>query len=75
MATLDQLFDDNQVDRVSREARSVNVARLLLKLVAVLFVGLGRSAGYLVHAVVWCAVAIKVGYRDVRPVGGGRGPA
>jgi hypothetical protein len=81
VASLDQLLDAGRVDAISEQARRVDVGRALLTFVAAVLVGFGRLLGYIVTAILWCGVAVRVGYRDVRPAsvskppGGGRGSA
>lgn len=75
MATLDQLLDSDRVDEISRQARQVDVGRVLLTLIAAVFYVIGWTAGKAVLAVVWCAVAVKVGFQEARKPAGGRGPA
>jgi hypothetical protein len=86
VASLDQLLDSaigdgDRVDAISEQARRVDVGRAVLTFVAAVFVGVGRLLGRFVTALVWVAVAVRVGYRDVRPArvsrppGGGRGSA
>lgn len=76
MATLDQLMDSGRVDDISAQARQVNVGRVLLTLFAAFFYAIGWTAGKALLAVVWCAVAVKVGFTEARkPAGGGRGPS
>lgn len=67
MTTLDDLLDRAPVEQISREARQVDVGRLLLAIVAGFFVFIGRAVGMTINAVVWCAVAVRVGYRQARP--------
>lgn len=77
MATLDQLLDADTVDQISREARQVDVGRVLLTLIAAVFYAIGWVAGKALLAVVWCAVAVKVGFNEARTEarkpGGSRG--
>lgn len=76
MATLDQLLDDNRVDEISAQARQVDVGRVLLTLLAAVFYAIGWIAGKAVLAVVWCAIAVKIGFQEARkPAGGRRAPA
>lgn len=58
---------DAQVDRITAQARQVHAGRALLAFVAVLLMWVGRVPAYAVTAVVWSAVAMREGYRDVRP--------
>ncbi|MGN9802054.1 hypothetical protein [Micromonospora sp. L32] len=67
MTTLEGIFERAPVERITDEARQVNVGRALAALVAVVLMFIGRTAGWMVTAVVWTFVAVRVGYRDVRP--------
>jgi len=68
------------VDRITAEARDVQLARTLLTLVAGFFYVLGwlagKAVGVVLGAVVWCFAAMKVGWQEaratpVRPDSGG----
>ncbi len=67
MTTLDNLLDRVPVEQISRESREVDVGRLVLAVLAAVLVFIGRSAGWLVTALVWSVVAVRVGYRQARP--------
>lgn len=67
LTTLDEMLDRGTVDQISEEARQVNVGRTLLNVVAFLLIGLGRTVAHLVTAVVWVCIAVRTGYREVRP--------
>lgn len=54
------------VERISDQAREIRAGRLLLTLVAGLLFAVGWSAGAAFRALVWCAVAVKVGWQDGR---------
>jgi hypothetical protein len=56
------------VDRISIEARRVQLGRVLLTLLAGVFYLLGWSVAKLFGALVWCAVAVKVGWSEGRKV-------
>lgn len=66
-------LDRVPVDRITAEARQIRLGRLLLTLVAGLFWLIGWVAGKAALAVVWCAVAVKVGWQEARTAR--RGPA
>lgn len=66
------ILDRVPVDEITERTRQIQVGRLLLSIVAGIFYGIGWLAGMLVVAVVWCAVAVKVGFVEVR---GRRGSA
>jgi len=67
------------LERINAEARQVHVGRLLLTLLAGFFYLLGWLAAKLLLGVVWCCVAVKVGYLEaggpVRRKARTRGPA
>lgn len=66
MASLDQLLDGQRLEHISQRAQQVDVGRVLLTLIAAAFFAVGWSAGKALHVVVWCAVAVKVGYQEAR---------
>ena len=59
-------LDRVPVDRITAEARQVRLGRLLLTLIAGLFWAIGWTVGKLALGVVWCAVAVKVGWQEAR---------
>jgi len=63
------------LDRISNEARDVRFGETLLRLVLFLLVGMGKAAGYGWLVPVWCALAVREGWREVHPPRAGRGPA
>lgn len=67
MTTLDGIFERAPVERITEEARQVDVGRAIGALFAVVLMSIGRVAGWAVTAVVWTFVAVRVGYREVRP--------
>jgi hypothetical protein len=67
MTTLEGIFARAPVEKVTDEARQVNVGRALAAAVALVLLFVGRLAGWFVTAVVWTFVAVRVGYREVRP--------
>lgn len=65
-----------RVDRITAEARQIDVdrvvSRAVLTVLAAILWLIGALPGKLVNGMVWAAVAIRVGYRDGRglpPVG------
>jgi hypothetical protein len=62
------------VDLITEQARRVRVGRVLLTLLAGVFYLAGWAAGKAAMAVVWCAVAVKVGWQEARKAPA-RGPA
>lgn len=70
MATLDQLFDAQRVDRITEQARQIHFGRFLLTVLAGLLYGIGwiaaRAFGGLWLALTWTAVAVKVGWQEGR---------
>ena len=60
MTVLDQV----PLQRITAEARQVQVGRLLLTLLAGVFYLIGWLVARLLLGVVWCCVAVKVGYLD-----------
>lgn len=69
-------LDRVPVDRITAEARQVRLGRLLLTAIAGLFWLVGWTVGKAALAVVWCAVAVRVGWQEARVQGGTpRGPA
>ncbi len=66
MTTLDDLLD-NRLDGITEQARQVDFGRAVLALAALLLMWVGRLAGAVVMGVAWSYVAVRTGYRDVRP--------
>lgn len=66
MAVLDRV----PVDRITLEARQINLGRLLLTLIAGLLYGIGWTAAKTVKVLalvlVWCLAAVKVGWQEAR---------
>ena len=56
------VLDRVPLERISAEARQVQVGRLLLTLLAGLFYLIGWLVAKLLVGVVWCCIAVKVGY-------------
>lgn len=63
------------LERITAEARQIHVGRLLLTLLAGFFYVLGWVAAKAVLAVVWCCVAMKVGFQEGRKAGRQHGSA
>jgi hypothetical protein len=55
------------VDSITEQARQVQFGRTVLALVAFLLICAGRVAGYVWLVPVWCALAVREGWRDVHP--------
>jgi hypothetical protein len=55
------------VERITAQTRDIRPGLALLGIVAALLMWVGRIPAYLVTATVWCAVAVREGYREVRP--------
>jgi hypothetical protein len=72
------VLDRVPLERITAETRQVQPGRLLLTLIAGFFYLIGWTAAKLLVGVVWCCVAVKVGYLEAGgPVKrkAGRGPA
>lgn len=54
------------VDNITAQAREVKFSRTLLTIIASIFYGIGWIFGAAWLAVVWCAIAIKVGFNEGR---------
>lgn len=57
------------LERINAEARQIHVGRLLLTALAGFFYLLGWIAAKVTLGVVWCAVAVKVGFQEGRKAG------
>lgn len=55
------------VERISAQVREVRVGLVLLGLVAAVLMWVGRIPAFVVTALVWATVAVREGYREVRP--------
>jgi hypothetical protein len=66
-------LDRVPIDRISAEAREVKFGRTVLTVIAAVLYGIGWLAAKIVkvfwRAVVWCAIAVKVGWTDARKGG------
>lgn len=68
MTVLDQV----PLERISAQARQVHVGRLLLTVLAGFFYAVGWTAAKVVLGVVWCCVAMKIGFQEGRKAAGGQ---
>jgi hypothetical protein len=55
------------LDAITAEARQVKFGETILRLIAFLLIWAGRLAGYAWLIPVWCALAVRTGWRDVHP--------
>jgi hypothetical protein len=55
------------VDQISAQARQVDFGRAALAAFAALFILIGKVIGLVVNAAAWIFVAVRLGYREVRP--------
>jgi hypothetical protein len=67
------VLDRVPVDEITARARQVNLGRVLLGLIAGFFWLAGWAAGRLSLAVIWCVLAVKVGWEAGRSRGGPAG--
>lgn len=56
------------LDDITAQARQIRFGRTLLNVAAFLLIGFGKSIGVVWLAVVWCCLAVRVGWREVHPV-------
>lgn len=61
------VLDRIPVERISAEARDINVGRALLALLALIPFVLGWTAATIVTAFGWAWAAFKAGWQEVRP--------
>lgn len=61
------VLDDAVVDRITEQARQVDFGKAALGFIAAVLVTVGRCFAVAVTAVAWAYVAVRTGYRDVRP--------
>ncbi len=73
MAVLEAV-PEGRLQQLSAEARQVKLGVSAAGLVAAVLIGIGRLIGNMVKGAVWCTLAVREGYRDVRPPAG-RQPA
>lgn len=60
------VLDRVPVDRITTQARDVRFGRTILTIIAAVFFSLGWVVAKVWLAVVWCAVAVKVGWAEAR---------
>lgn len=60
------VLDRVPVDRITTQARDVHFGRTVLTIIAAVFFSLGWIVAKVWLAVVWCAVAVKVGWAEAR---------
>jgi len=63
------------LDEITAHARQVRFGETLLRLIIFLLIGVGKVAGYGWLVPVWCALAVREGWREVHPPKVSRGPA
>lgn len=63
MATV---LDRVPVDRITTQARDVRFGHTVLTVIAAVFFSLGWMVAKVWLAIVWCAVAVKVGWQEAR---------
>ena len=61
------LLERVPVDEISAQARDVRFAETLLRLIAFLLISVGKAAGCAWLIPVWCALAVREGWREVHP--------
>jgi hypothetical protein len=61
------VLDRVDLDAITVQARQVKFGHTVLAFVAFLLIWTGRVAGYAWLIPVWCAVAVRTGWRDVHP--------
>jgi hypothetical protein len=61
------VLDRVPLDQITREARAVRFGETLLRLVVFLLISAGKIAGYAWLVPVWCALAVRQGWREVHP--------
>lgn len=59
---------ESPVDRISAQTREIRAGVSLLSVIAAVLMLIGRIPAYVVTAIVWSAVAVREGYREVRPL-------
>jgi hypothetical protein len=58
------------MEQITAEARQVRAGRLLVTLIAAVFYSMGWFAAKVFGAVIWCAVAVRVGWSEGRKAPG-----
>jgi hypothetical protein len=69
------LLERLPVEEITAQARQVRFGETLLRLFAFLLISAGKTAGYAWLVPVWCALAVRTGWREVHPPKVSRGPA
>jgi uncharacterized membrane protein YciS (DUF1049 family) len=59
-----------QLDDITAQARQVRFGRVLLTVLAAVFFAIGWAIGRVFLALVWCGVAVKVGWQAGAARGG-----
>jgi hypothetical protein len=77
---MSNVLDRVPVERITVEARQVDVGRLVLTVLAAVLYAVGWSAGKVLGAVwlalAWSGTAVRLGWQEARkPTGDRRGPA
>lgn len=67
------VLDRVPLDDITTQARQVRLGRLLLTVLAGFFYAAGWIVGRLFLGLIWCAVAIRAGWREGRAHGGPAG--
>lgn len=60
------VLDRAMVDQITAQARQVSIGRTLLTVIASVLFGVGWVAARSFFCLAWCAVAVKVGWREGR---------
>lgn len=60
------VLDRVPVDRITTQAKQVRFGHTILTIIAAVFFSLGWVAAKAWLAIVWCVVAVKVGWREAR---------
>lgn len=61
--TTTAILDRIPVDKVTRQAAEVRTGHALLSVIAAFFYGIGWLAGRVVPCLMWCAFAMREGFR------------
>lgn len=60
------ILDRVPLDEITERAQRIHLGRVVLSLIAGLFYAIGWVVGMAFLALVWCAVAVKVGFVEAR---------
>lgn len=60
------VLDRVPVDEISERTRQIHAGRLFLSIIAGFFYVIGWAVAMVFTAIVWCAVAVKVGFVEAR---------